>query len=238
MRERQQGRPAPRRAAYTVDVVVVTPVGDELAVRVCPAPAGTRERWMLPWGAPRESETLEDAARRVAAEGAGAAPTWIEQAGAFGDERRHPSSADLSLLFVAVVPQGTASASDDDDAESDASGASWAPLSRVPALAPRHKAMLDGALAAVRARLDQAPIAFRLLPATFTLSELQHTYEVLIGRRLHKASFRRTLQGAYLVEPTDEWRSEGRGRPAQLFRYAPRRRRGARRGVRFDALGS
>jgi hypothetical protein len=39
------------------------------------------------------------------------------------------------------------------------------------------------------------------------------------------------------VEPTDEWRSEGRGRPAQLFRYAPRKRRGGRRGVRFELLG-
>ena len=35
---------------------------------------------------------------------------------------------------------------------------------------------------------------------------------------------------------TDEWRSEGRGRPAQLFRYAPRKRRSQRRGVRFDLL--
>ena len=80
-------------------------------------------------------------------------------------------------------------------------------------------------------------IAFRLLPPTFTLSELQGTYEILLGRRLHKASFRRALQSAWLVEPTDEWRSEGRGRPAQLFRYAPRRRRANRRGVRFDMLG-
>ena len=88
----------------------------------------------------------------------------------------------------------------------------------------------------IRARLDQAPIAFRLLPPTFTLSELQQTYELLLGRRLHKASFRRALQAAWLVEPTDEWRSEGRGRPAQLFRYAPRRRRNQRRGVRFDLL--
>jgi 8-oxo-dGTP diphosphatase len=97
--------------------------------------------------------------------------------------------------------------------------------------------MVDGALEAIRSRLDQSPIAFRLLPPTFTLSELQGTYEILLGRRLHKASFRRALQSAWLVEPTDEWRSEGRGRPAQLFRYAPRRRRANRRGVRFDMLG-
>src|SRR5437764_232546 len=51
-----------------------------------------------------------------------------------------------------------------------------------------------------------------------------------------RRSSRRALQAAYLVDPIDEWRSEGRGRPAQLFRYAPRKRRGARRAVRFDLL--
>jgi 8-oxo-dGTP diphosphatase len=75
-----------------------------------------------------------------------------------------------------------------------------------------------------------------LLPATFTLSELQHMYELLLGRRLHKASFRRALAAAALVEPTDEWRSEGRGRPAQLYRFGPKKRRRGRRGVRFDLL--
>jgi hypothetical protein len=86
--------------------------------------------------------------------------------------------------------------------------------------------------------MDVAPVAFRLLPHAFTLSELQQAYELLLSRRLHKASFRRALQAAYLVEPTDEWRSEGRGRPAQLFKYAPRKRRGGHRSVRFDLIGS
>jgi len=96
--------------------------------------------------------------------------------------------------------------------------------------------MVEGATQTMQSRLDQAPIAFRLLPATFTLSELQQIYELLLGKRLHKASFRRALQAARLVEPTDEWRSEGRGRPAQLFRYLPKKRRRVQRGVRFDFL--
>jgi hypothetical protein len=75
------------------------------------------------------------------------------------------------------------------------------------------------------------------LPALFTLTDLQQAYELLLGRRLHKASFRRALHASWLVEPTDGWRSEGRGRPAQLFRYSPRKRRGHHRGVRFDLLG-
>jgi len=92
------------------------------------------------------------------------------------------------------------------------------------------------AVSVVRDRMDISPVAFRLLPASFTLSELQQMYELLLGKRLHKASFRRALQAAWLVEPTDEWRSEGRGRPAQLYRYAPKKRRKGRRGVRFDLL--
>ena len=61
-------------------------------------------------------------------------------------------------------------------------------------------------------------------------------YELLLGRRLHKASFRRALQATSLVEPLDEWRSEGRGRPAQFYRFAARKRRAAQRAVRFDLL--
>ena len=119
-----------------------------------------------------------------------------------------------------------------------AKGAQWVAVEGVAGLAPRQAAMLDAAIAAVRGRLDHSPIAFKLLPGTFTLSDLQGIYELLLGRRLHKASFRRSLQAAYLVEPTDEWRSEGRGRPAQLYRFAPRKRRASRRGVRFELLAN
>jgi hypothetical protein len=120
---------------------------------------------------------------------------------------------------------------------SAAGTAEWISLSDTDAVIGRTREQLELALAVMRARVDQQPIAFRLLPAAFTLSELQGVYELLLGRRLHKASFRRALHASALVEPTDEWRSEGRGRPAQLFRYAAPRRRRQRRGIRFDLIG-
>lgn len=234
MRERPlatAARPAPRRATFSVDVVLFTPRGRQLATLLVRAvDPRARERWWVPYDGPRTDESLVDAARRIAREVAEVEPTWLEQVGAFGDGRRHPAETAVSVAYVGVIPQGTASPV--------GGTAAWFPLADVPAITPRQRAILDAALDTVRLRLDQAPIAFRLLPATFTLSELQQTYELLIGRRLHKASFRRALQAAWLVEPTDEWRSEGRGRPAQLFRYAPRRRRTQRRGVRFDLLGT
>jgi 8-oxo-dGTP diphosphatase len=232
MRERPQAtaaRPGPRRATFSVDVVLLTPRGKQLAVLLIRADeARTRERWWVPHDEPRIDESMIDAARRIATEAAQIEPTWLEQVGAFGDGRRHPTETDLSVAYVGVVPQGSSLPTTDESG--------WFPLADVPTITPRQRVVVDAALETIRLRLDQAPIAFRLLPPTFTLSELQQTYELLLGRRLHKASFRRALQAAWLVEPTDEWRSEGRGRPAQLFRYAPRRRRNQRRGVRFDLL--
>ena len=217
---------SPKPAAFTVDAVVVTAIGNELAILFA-RNSTERERWSLPWRVPQAGEALEAAGARVAQDALGESPIWMEQIGAFGDGKRHPGDADISVAYVALVPHETAS---------PRAGYAWFPVGDLPPLSPRQRSMVEEATKTIQSRLDQAPIAFRLLPATFTLSELQQMYELLLGKRLHKASFRRALQGAWLVEPTDEWRSEGRGRPAQLFRYAPKKRRRAHRGIRFDFL--
>jgi 8-oxo-dGTP diphosphatase len=233
MRDRSTSAPAKtptRRAGFSVDLVLLTPHGKQLAVMLNRSTdPRAREKWSVPYDLPRIDETLEAAADRLARSVLSAPPTWLEQIGAFSDGRRHPADIDLSVGYVGLVPLGI---------PAPVGGiAAWFPMSELPPLAPRQRSIVDAANERVRDRLDQAPVAFRLLPPTFTLSELQSMYELLLGRRLHKASFRRALQGAWLVEPTEEWRSEGRGRPAQLFRYAPRRRRSSRRGVRFELLG-
>ena len=227
MRERppHSVKPVVRKTTLAVDVVVLSPQSESLAALLVRTAPGGRERWSLPWDAPLAGEGLEDAATRITEGALGVTPALLEQVGAFADARRHPGDADVSVGIVALTPQVEGAL---------VAGAEWFSLAALPPLSPRHRAIVDRATTVVRQRVDQSPLAFRLLAPTFTLSDLQAIYELLLGRRLHKASFRRALQASYLVEPTDEWRSEGRGRPAQLFRYAPRKRRGARRGVRFD----
>ncbi|HKT08989.1 MAG TPA: NUDIX domain-containing protein [Gemmatimonadaceae bacterium] len=228
-RASSSGRVSSRRPALSVDVVSLTPHGRHLtALLVRAGDSRSKERWELPHDAPRADETIDDAAARVERAALGVQPAMIEQIAAFGDRRRHPSDAVVSIGYVALVSSGASTSPDRD--------AAWFSVDELPPIAPRQRAIVEGAMHAVRARLDQSPIAFRLLPPTFTLSQLQEIYELLLGRRLHKASFRRALHASWLVEPTDEWRSEGRGRPAQLFRYAPRKRRGSRRGVRFEGV--
>lgn len=231
MRDRSDStaRASASRSACTVDVVVVTPQSRHLAVLGLRGPRSRATVGAtIPWAAVRPGEDLRETARRVARAQVGADPAWMEQVGAFGGGTRHPSRSELSVCYVTVVSSVAS--------QRVRPPASWLDGDAVPVLPARQRAMVEAALASIRLRMDSAPIPFRLLPPLFTLSELQQVYELLLTRQLHKASFRRALHASWLVEPTNEWRNEGRGRPAQLFRYAPRRRRGHRRAVRFDLL--
>lgn len=205
---------------------MLTPQDDQLALLL--TRPDDQSDWTLPWEAPTDGHSLDNTAAAIVTRVTGTSPAWIEQVGAFGDSMPHPSDSDISVGFVAIVPLGTPEPKGDRFA--------WFKLDAAPSLGERQQTIVRDAVAAVRDRMDLSPVAFRLLPPAFTLSELQQMYELLLGKRLHKASFRRALQAAWLVEPTDEWRSEGRGRPAQLYRYAPKKRRKGRRGVRFDLL--
>lgn len=212
-----------RRGAATVDLVLCSVRSGRLHVLVAKSAGGTP---LLPYAWCVDGEALEPTARDLAREFIGPAVAWMT-AGVATTSKRHPAGAALSVPFIGVTGPAVAAPA----------GTVWQPLEALPALAPRQKAIAETALETLRLHMDSAPVAFRLLPSAFSLSDLQQVYELLLGRRLHKASFRRALQAAYLVEPTDEWRSEGRGRPAQLFRYSPRKRKAGHRSVRFDLIG-
>jgi 8-oxo-dGTP diphosphatase len=210
------GARAGLRNLLALDIVLLAPRDGRLVV-FAPESRGQRRR-ALPAGAPRSGEALDAAAQRIARGTLGSAVPWLQQVSTRMD------GANAAVIYAGLV---TAPESDDDR---------WIAHERAASLGASSRNMVDASVRAIGAWLDRTPIAFRLLPATFTLSELQEVYEVLLGRPLHKASFRRALQSARLVTPTKEWRSEGRGRPAQLFRFAPRARKASRRGVRFDWL--
>ena len=205
------------RATINIDVALLAPSGGRLVVF---APQEERGRRALPSGAPRAGESLENAAARIARGALGSAIAWLEQV----VTRLDGESATVLFAGLVAAPEG------DDDA--------WIPRERTAPLGAAARRQIDDAATAAGIWLDRTPIAFRLLPGSFTLSELQEVYEAILGRKLHKASFRRALQSARLVMPTREWRSEGRGRPAQLYKFVPRAPKASRRGVRFDWLMS
>lgn len=82
-----------------------------------------------------------------------------------------------------------------------------------------HRRILATAIARLRAKIKYRPVVFELMPASFTLLQLQRTMEALAGRKLHKQNFRRLIEHHELVEETGTVDIGTGGRPAKLFRF-------------------
>jgi len=65
-------------------------------------------------------------------------------------------------------------------------------------------------------KLEYSNVAFSLLGAHFTLTELQRLYESVYNEKLDKRNFRKKILSLDLVDPVDKVSSE-LGRPAQLY---------------------
>ncbi len=86
-------------------------------------------------------------------------------------------------------------------------------------LAFDHGVIIQTGLERLRSKANQSDIVFQLMPELFTLTELQKTYEVILGQSLLKANFRRKI--AKYVEETDEIVQDKGHRPSKLFKYKP-----------------
>ena len=72
------------------------------------------------------------------------------------------------------------------------------------------------------AKLEYSTIAFQLMPEAFTLTELQHVYELIERREIDKRNFRKRILALGVIEPTGEEKREGPHRPAKLYRVIDR----------------
>lgn len=220
------------RAALTVDCVVFG--FDEAELKVLLIQRGLepfKGKWALPGGFVRVEETLDEAARRELFEEAGLKDVFLEQLYTFGAVERDPRERVVSVAYYALVKL----AAHETKAATDAADARWFPVSKVPRLAFDHAEILATALTRLKGKVRYQPIGFELLPPKFTLSELQHLYEAVLGTELDKRNFRKKVLGFELLVPLKERQMAGRHRPAQLFRFdAEKYEKLKRRGFNFE----
>jgi 8-oxo-dGTP diphosphatase len=120
-------------------------------------------------------------------------------------------------------------------AATDAANAQWFPVSQLPKLAFDHGEIVALALARLQSEVRYQPVGFELLPPKFTLSDLQHLYEAILGTELDKRNFRKKVLGFELLVALNETQMSGRHRPAQLFRFdADKYEKLKKRGFNFE----
>lgn len=86
-------------------------------------------------------------------------------------------------------------------------------------LAFDHGMIIQYGLERLRSKIEWTDLAFHLMPERFTLTELQQVYELILGRELLTANFRRKT--AHMVQETNAYKRDAGHRPAKLYRFDP-----------------
>lgn len=220
------------RPALTVDCVVFGLDEDDLKVLLIQRGHSPFEgKWALPGGFMHLDETLDEAARRELQEETGLECAFLEQLYTFGTVDRDPRERVVTVAFYALVKLSDHRV----QAATDAREAAWFSLDDLPKLAFDHDDILETAHERLQGKVRYQPIGFELLPAKFTLRQLQHLYETVLERSLDKRNFRKKILSMDLLIELDEVEKDVAHRAARLYRFDRRKyERLARQGFNFE----
>ncbi len=179
-------------------------------------------QWCLPGTLVCQGESLEDAAYRILSEKIQAKNLYLEQLYTFGGPKRDPREAPkndgdryLSVSYFALlrfeearlIAQGV-------------SGIAWYPLDQIPVLAFDHDQILIYGHRRLCNKLAYSPVAFDVLPETFTLGDVYQLYSTVLGANFSDYSnFRARLLKLGILQDTGQKVSRGAGRPASLYHF-------------------
>lgn len=173
-------------------------------------------------------EDLDEAAARVLFDLTGLKDIYLEQFKTFGSPHRISRENDRLWLKVngrdpdkRIITIGYYSllATDKVTLEWKGRNVRWMPVSEVTDLAFDHVDILASALTALRTKLLHEPVGFELLPAKFTLSQLQRLYEIILGEELDKRNFRKKVSRMKYLVPLNEKQKGVPHKPARLYAF-------------------
>ncbi|HEM7145090.1 TPA: NUDIX hydrolase [Providencia stuartii] len=204
----------------TIDAVLFTYHEETLKVLLVErANHPDKGMWGLPGGFIDEEQdsTLEQAILRKLKEKTGVIPPYIEQLCTVGNHFRDKRGWSVTVCYTALIAYQACQHYID-----SVGSAKWVAISDIEnmSLAFDHSMLYQQARERLKQKSLYSIVPGFALPEVFTLTELQHVHEVLIGKTLQKKSFRRRLEQADLLIDTGEKRQET-GRPANLYRLKP-----------------
>jgi len=172
----------------------------------------------LPGGFVGVNEDLDQAVRRGLGERTGLSNIYLEQFYAFGNLARfkpevmetilkangHDPKGNYSWMterFISVGYYALINYKDvipKPDALTDS--CEWYPVKKLPKLILDHNQIVEKAIHTLRDNLDKKLASGNLLPAKFTMKELQHVYEAILDTKLRRTTFQRKMLASELLK--------------------------------------
>jgi 8-oxo-dGTP diphosphatase len=170
--------------------------------------------WSLFGGFLKQDESLNDAANRILFELTGLQEIYMEELQTYGDISRDPAGRVLSVAYYALIPSFRYS-----EEYSRKYGATWVSLKDLPRMIMDHNVMVESSLRRLRRRTASQPIGFELLPAEFTIPQLQSLYEAIYQTQLDKRNFRKKILSMDVLVKLEEKDMSSSRKGAFLYRF-------------------
>lgn len=209
----------------------------QLRVIVNKIAIGSQSICVLPGGYIRQDEDISDAVMRIVRESTGLEKILFRQFGVFGAASRSFKS-EFELFFRATSKEVDKKTLDwwtrrfvticylalvdfkkiklRPTQFMDA--AEWMSVGKFETLSLDHGKIVSAARSALAKELPHLPVGSKLLPAKFTLPELQALYEAISGQSVDRANFRRKMLNSNLILKVGQDDS-GKRRPADLYKF-------------------
>jgi len=169
--------------------------------------------WSLMGGFVQEKESLDQASSRILKQLTGLEGVYLEQLYTFGQPERDPMERTVSIAYFALldIHKYETQISSDYHAE-------WFPLRAIPKLIFDQQDMVAQAQNKIRYKAALHPILFELLPAKFTLPQLQTLYQEVFNATIDKRNFSRRVLATKLLVKLDDKDKAGSKRGAFYYR--------------------
>jgi ADP-ribose pyrophosphatase YjhB (NUDIX family) len=198
-------------------------------------PQGIKE-WTVSGGYIKRTETIEDAAARIARERTGLEYLYLKQFKAFGSPLRNFDSdlkartlSDLtgleidraSWIFDYFVTLGFYTLTEFDTVkptgEFYTEECRWWDILNLPPLIIDHRLIIEEALKSLRLHIYHYPVGFELLSEKFTLPEITSLYETILEKKLDDRNFSKKLLATGIITKLNERRYIGPHRSPFLY---------------------
>ncbi len=190
-----------------------------------------KDKWSLAGGFVEPTKTLEITALNVLKNKMHINNLYLEQLYTFDNPSRDPRMRIVSVAYMALVNRqelpmalqqadnwftvnrqnGKLILTNENNPELKLD------LSDNECLAFDHAEIIQTGLIRLKNKIEYTDLAFHLLPAEFTLTEMQNVYEAILGKKLLAPAFRRVVKSQ--VTATGNMTGGLGHRPSALYRY-------------------